>query len=250
MASRVRLPANRRAVGEPSYLYQIIETIGSGPDLATILRGIIALITKATRSHAVFFYFLEEGWLVLKAASPIYAHMEGAVSFPLGKGLTGWVAKTGQAAVIREKALEDPRVLYVPELEEDQFQSLVAVPMFARAGEVIGVITLHAEAPHEFGRTDLEFLEHTASLVAGAVENAGLYDQATARVALLTQLSDLAQDVAASSSLEELLPMIAHRTRALVQATSCEVYLFDAAGELASLPAAWTDVVADPFGGR
>ena len=155
--------------------------------------------------------------------------MEGAVSFPIGTGLTGWVAKTRQSAVIREKALDDPRVVYIPELEEEQFQSLVSVPMFARAGELIGVITLHAEAPHEFGRADLEFLEHTASLVAGAVENAGLYDQATARVALLTQLSDLAQDVAASSSLDDLLPMIADRTRALVQATSCEVYLFDSA---------------------
>lgn len=228
-ASRTRPDAHRPPLGEPSYLYRIIETIGSGPDLATILRGIIALIAEATRSHAVFFYFVEDGRLVLKATSPIYSHMEGAVSFPIGTGLTGWVAKTRHSAVIREKALEDPRVVYVPELEEEQFQSLVSVPIFARAGELIGVITLHAEAPYEFGRADLEFLEHTASLVAGAVENAGLYDQATARVALLTQLSDLAQDVAASSSLDELLPMIADRTRALIQATSCEVYLFDSA---------------------
>jgi GAF domain-containing protein len=170
--------------------------------------------------------------LTLRAASKVYAHLEGTVSFPVGTGLTGWVAKTRQSAVIRDKALDDPRVIYVPELEEEQFQSLVSVPVFARNRELIGVITLHAEAPHEFGRPDLEFVEHTAALVAGAVENATLYDQATARVALLTQLSELAQAVAASPNLDELLPMIADRTRSLLQATSSEVYLFDSAERL------------------
>ena len=60
---------------------------------------------------------------------------------------------------------------------------------FARAGDVIGVINLHTEAPREFARDDLEFIEHTASLVAGAIENAHLYQDATRRVAMLTELS-------------------------------------------------------------
>jgi GAF domain-containing protein len=229
---RTRPPDIRPGYQDPSYLYQIIETIGSGPDLASILRGIVSLVTEATRCHACFIYFVNHGQLTLRAASTMYAHLEGKVTFPVGSGLTGWVARTRQPAVIRDKALEDPRVNYVPELEEKQFQSLVSVPMFARDGELIGVITLHAEAPHEFGRADLEFLEHTAALVAGAVENAGLYDQATARVDLLTQLSELAHNVAQCSSVDELLPMIADRTRLIVQATSSEVYLFDSAERL------------------
>jgi GAF domain-containing protein len=227
-----RLSAPRRDHGDPSYLYQVIEAIGAGPDLAGILRRIVSLVTEAARCHACFIYFVRDGQLTLRAASRIYAHLEGKVSFPVGSGLAGWVAKTRQSAVIRDKALEDARVIYVPELEEEQFQSLVSVPMFARNGDLIGVITLHAEAPHEFGRPDLEFVEHTAALVAGAVENATLYDQATARVELLTQLSDLAQAVASSPSLDELLPMITDRTRALLQATSSEVYLFDSADRL------------------
>jgi len=227
-----RLPDSRAEYRDASYLYQVIEAIGAGPDLASILRRIVSLVTEATRCHACFIYFVHDDLLTLRAASTVYAHLEGTVSFPVGNGLTGWVAKTRQSAVIRDKALEDPRVNYVPELEEEQFQSLVSVPIFARSRELIGVITLHAEAPHEFGRPDLEFVEHTAALVAGAVENATLYDQATARVALLTQLSELAQGVAASPSLDELLPMIADRTRMLLQAASTEVYLFDSAERL------------------
>ena len=66
---------------------------------------------------------------------------------------------------------------YVPELEEERFQSMVAVPILARDGDVIGVVVLHTEAPREFDDDVLNFLVHTASLVAGAIENAQLYEE-------------------------------------------------------------------------
>ena len=61
---------------------------------------------------------------------------------------------------------------YVPEIEEEHFQSMVAVPVPARSGEVLGVVVLHTVAPREFDEGVLTFLSHTASLVAGAIENA------------------------------------------------------------------------------
>ena len=66
---------------------------------------------------------------------------------------------------------------YVPELEEERFQSMVAVPVPARSGEVLGVVVLHTVAPREFGEGVLNFLVHTALLVAGAIENARLYEE-------------------------------------------------------------------------
>ena len=56
---------------------------------------------------------------------------------------------------------------YVPEIEEERFQSMVAVPVPARSGEVLGVVVLHTVAPREFDEGVLTFLSHTASLVAG-----------------------------------------------------------------------------------
>ena len=221
-------PAPPREVrADSAYLYQIIETIGSGPDLGTILRGIVRLVTEATRCHACFIYFVQGDALILRAASAMYAHLEGKISLPIGKGLTGWVASKRRAAFIRDEAFEDPRNLYVPELDEDQFQSLASVPVFGRSGEVIGAITLHAEAPHEFNRSDLDFLEHTASLLAGAMENARLYEVATEKVGILTELSDMARSVAATVSLEELLLLVTDRTRHLLAARRCEIYFFD-----------------------
>ena len=219
--------ANARVDDERAYLYQVIQTIGSGPDLETILGGVVRLATAATACHACLIWFLEGGRLVLRSSSAPYEHLAGAVSMDLGEGLAGWVVKTRRSAFIKEQALEDPRVKYFPEFEEERFQSLVSVPMFGRDGDVMGVISLHAEAPHEFIRADLDFLEHTASLIAGAVENARLYEETTARVALLTDLSSLLQRIAGAPTLEAVFATVSAGTRELLDAERAEVYLTD-----------------------
>jgi GAF domain-containing protein len=225
-------PSERYRWRESAHLYQIIETISSGPDLSTILHGIVNLVTEATGCHACFIYFIAQDRFVLRAASSMYSHLEGQVQFGRDEGLAGWVARKHRSAFIRERALEDPRVIYVPELEEERFQSLVSVPILSRSGDVAGVITVHASAPHEFRPADREFLESTASLVAGAIENARLYEGATNRVALLSMLSRLAQRVAAAASPEELLKLAVDECRELLKARRCELYLIEAEEQL------------------
>jgi GAF domain-containing protein len=220
--------ATRGVADEPAYLYQIIQTIGSGPDLDVILGGIVRLATEATGCHACLIWFLEGGRLVLRSSSSPYERFAGSVSMDLDEGLVGWVAKTRRSTFIKEQALQDPRVKYFPEFEEERFQSLVSVPMFGRGGDVMGVISLHAEAPHEFVGADLEFLEHTASLIAGAVENARSYEEAAARVALLTYLSTLLQRIAAAATIEDVFTTVSAGTVELLGADRVEVYLTDA----------------------
>ena len=221
-----RAPA--RLDDERAYLYQIIQTIGSGPDLEAILGGVVRLATQATGCHACLIWFLDGDRLVLRSSSAPYEHLAGVVSMELGEGLAGWVVKTRRSAFIKEQALEDPRVKYFPEFEEERFQSLVSVPVFDRDGGVMGVISLHAEAPHEFVRADLDFLEHTASLMSGAVENARLYEEAAARVDLLTDLSSLLQRIAGATTIEHVFATVTAGTRQLLSADRAEVYLADA----------------------
>ncbi len=51
----------------------------------------------------------------------------------LDEGLTGWVARHRTPEFIRESAMDDPRMKYFPLLEEERFQSMVAVPILSRA---------------------------------------------------------------------------------------------------------------------
>ena len=171
--------------------------VSSSLSLDRVLGGIVDIATDATDCHACFIYFVEDETLVLRAASPRYAHLVDKLSWGLDEGLTGWVARTKTPAFIRENALADPRMKYVPEIEEDRFQSMVAVPIVGKGERVIGVIVLHTKAPREFEDDVLNFLVHTAWLVAGAIQNAQLYEETRRRVDELTTLTQISQTLAA-----------------------------------------------------
>ena len=219
--------ALERARRENETLYAVIKTVSSSLDLDRVLRGIVDIATDATRCHACFIYFVEGDRLVLRAASARYSRFVGQVSFGLAEGLTGWVARTKTPEFIRDNALRDPRMRFVPELEEERFQSMVAVPILAKAGDVIGVVVLHTEAPREFDDDVLNFLVHTASLVAGAIENAQLYEETRRRVDALTTLTQLSQALAAVTLREDLYDAVTRGARELLGADACQIYRLD-----------------------
>jgi GAF domain-containing protein len=219
-------------------LYSVIGVVSSAPDLRRVLAGIVDLLTEATECHACFVYLAEGDRLRLRAASTVFAHLIGRVEFGLDEGLVGWVAQHKEPAFIRENAFEDPRMKYVPEMQEERFQSMVAVPISARAGEVLGVVILHTIAPREFDEGALSFLAHTGALVAGAIENARLYEQARSRVEALTALSDLSRDVAAATRREDLYRVVTGGVRRLLGCDSCRLLLRDAGSGHLELAAA------------
>ena len=116
---------------------------------------------------------------------------------------------------------------YVPELEEEHFQSMVAVPVPARSGEVLGVVVLHTVAPREFDEGVLNFLVHTASLVAGAIENARLYEETRLRVDAMTNLAELSHRIVAVSGREELYQVVTEGVRGLLGYDACQLWLRD-----------------------
>jgi GAF domain-containing protein len=214
-------------------LHEIVSTVSSSLQLDEVLSAVVRLMSEASGVHACFAYVVEQNGtrLVLRAASMPYEREVGRVVLERGEGLAWWAAEHGEPAFIRENALADPRTKYVPELEEERFQSLLAVPVVSRSGAVIGVITAHTEAPREFSDDEVDFLVTSASLVAGAIENARLYEDARLRVTELEQLTELAEAIALADVLDELLATVTGRARALLGARACHVYLLDPARE-------------------
>ena len=223
--------AVERARRENETLYAVIKTVSSSLDLDRVLDGIVEIATNATGCHACFIYFLEGERLVLRAASARYSRFVGELELGVDEGLAGWVARTKTPEFIRENAMEDPRMKYVAELEEERFQSMVAVPILAKAGDVIGVVVLHTEAPREFDHDVLNFLVHTASLVGGAIENAQLYAEARRRVGALTTLTQLSQALAGVTVREDLYDVVTRGTRELLRADACQIYRLDVEGD-------------------
>jgi GAF domain-containing protein len=227
-------------------LYGVIKLVSSSAGLEPMLQGVVDLATEATGCHACFIYLLEEGQLTIRAASPVFGEAVGNVRFSVQEGLTGWVARHRTPEFIRDQAMDDPRMKYVPLLQEERFQSMAAVPILSRAGETIGVIVLHTKAPHEFGEDTLKLLAHIASLVSGAIENAQLYDEERRRVDLLTGLSELTQQVAAASGTAELGPVLVQGMARLLDADVCQLLRLQADGETLSLLASVPETLAPP----
>jgi GAF domain-containing protein len=223
--------------GENRFLYAIISTVGSSLDLEEVLGAVVRLLTDACSVHACFVYLVEDDRLVLAAASDPYAELVGEIALEQGEGLAWWAAEHKEPAWIREGLLEDPRVKYVPELEEERFQSLVSVPIVGKDGNVIGVISSHTEAPREFTEAEVEVLVSSASLVAGAIENARLYEEMRRRVDELEHLTELAEILAGAETLDTVLPRVTSRSRKLLRADACHLYLLDPSTEVLHLRA-------------
>jgi GAF domain-containing protein len=230
-------------------LYAVIGVVASSPDLDTVLARVVDLLSEATDCHACFVYLRHGERLRLRAASRVFAHLVGVVELGIDEGLTGWVARHREPAFIRERALADPRSKYVAEMHDEQFQSMCAVPVPARSGESMGVIVLHTQAPREFDEGVLTFLAHTAALVAGAIENAQLYEDARQRVETLTRLSALSQELAGVTSREELYGAVTAGVRNLLRCEACRLYLLDADAKRLDLAAADPESESAPWAG-
>ncbi|MGD9734422.1 MAG: helix-turn-helix domain-containing protein [Solirubrobacterales bacterium] len=208
-------------------LYDVIGVIASTPDLDRVLNGVVDALTRATRSHACFVYLRDGSRLRLRAASPLYAHLVGTVEFGVDQGLAGWALRENRPAFVRENALQDPRTIHVPELDEEDFQSMVAIPIPSRRGAAMGTIVLHTIAPREFDDGTLNLLTHVAPLVAGAIENAQLYQDARRRVAALTALARLSQEIAAVEDRAGLYRSAAEGIASLLDCDEVHFYELD-----------------------
>ncbi|HEV3034953.1 MAG TPA: GAF domain-containing protein [Solirubrobacteraceae bacterium] len=211
-------------------LYGVIKLVSSSIELGPMLQGIVDLATQATDCHACFIYLLEDDQLTIRAASQVFADAVGRVQLAIEEGLTGWVARHRTPEFIREQAMNDPRMKYIPLLQEERFQSMVAVPILSRSNDTLGVIVLHTEAPREFTEDTLKLLVHIASLVSGAIENAQLYQRERRRVDTLTRLAGIGGEVASATDADDLGLIVARGTRRVLEAELCQVYRLDPDG--------------------
>ncbi|HLQ10787.1 MAG TPA: GAF domain-containing protein [Ktedonobacteraceae bacterium] len=216
---------------ENIFLNEMISTVGSTLKVDEVLRHLVDTIVRAISCHAAFIYLYEKERerLVLASTSEQYQHLVGKIELALGEGINGWVAMTLQPVFLKDNAMSDPRFRYYPELEDDKFQSVMTIPIIAKDRHLIGVITLHTVAPHEFTEHDQNFVSNTAALVAGAIENAQLYENTQKKLNVLTTLSVLSQTISSGLYLDEMLRSLATLTVQIMEADQCVILLMDQA---------------------
>ncbi len=216
---------------ENMLLNEVISTVGSTLKLDEVLGHLVDIVVRAIPCHAAFFYLYDKDKerLTLASTNQQYKKLVGKIEMALGEGITGWVGMHLQPVILKEGALNDPRFRYFPELEEEKFQSTMTVPILAKDRHLIGVITLHTVAPYEFLEQHQTFLINTAALVAGAIENAQLYENTQHKLNILTTLSVMSQTISSGLYLDEMLRSLATLTLQIIEADLCVIMLMEQA---------------------
>ncbi|MBO0781938.1 MAG: GAF domain-containing protein, partial [Ktedonobacteraceae bacterium] len=218
---------------ENALLNEVISTVGSTLRMEEVLRHLVDTVVRATSCQVAFIYLYDKDKerLVLAAASKQYHHLVGKLSMALGEGIAGWVALHREMVYLKEGALEDPRFCYFPELEEEKYQSIMTVPIISKDRQLTGIITVQAFAPHEFTDQHRAFINNTAALVAGALENARLYENTQRKLGTLTSLSVLSQTISSGLYLDEMLRTLATLTVQIMEVDQCVIMLMEPARE-------------------
>jgi two-component sensor histidine kinase len=129
--------------------------------------------------------------------------------------------------MIATAANTDPRFKNFPNLPEDEYESILAVPILARGERLEGALNLRTREPRHFDDDEIELLLAIAAQVAQSIEHAKLYEEAQRRVHELEALSRISEAVSESLYLEESLEAIVKTTMDALDATGAALVLED-----------------------
>lgn len=210
-------------------LTETIAAVNSSLDLQEVLELVAREVADALRTDACFVYLYDErsDELVLRATHG--TRVEELTRMPRmrpGEGITGAAAAERAPVMIPAAAHLDPRFKAFPNLPEDEYESILAVPILAR-DTLEGALNVRTREARIFTEDEIELLVAIAAQVAQTIEHAKLYEAAQRRVAELEALARISEAVSESLYLEESLEAIVRTTMESLHATGAALVLED-----------------------
>jgi two-component sensor histidine kinase/putative methionine-R-sulfoxide reductase with GAF domain len=229
-------------------LTETIEVVNSSLDLQEVLELVARKVPEAIEADACFVYLYDgrTDELVLRAThGSTVDEFTRRPRMRTGEGITGAAAESRVPVVIPSHAHLDPRFKRFPNVPEDEYQSILAVPILAtappvsRAGEVAetpgetleGALNVRTRVARDFDRGEIDLLVSIAHQVAQSIQHARLYEAAQRRVHELEALARISEAVSESLYLEESLQSIVRTTVDSLGATGAALVLEE--GEIA-----------------
>src|SRR5688500_16439143 len=210
-------------------LTETIAAVNSSLDLEEVLGLVATKVADALDADACFVYLYDEraDELVLRATHG--SRVEEMTRRPRlrpGEGITGSAAAERAPIAISARAHLDSRFKQFPNLREDEYESILAVPILAR-DTLAGALNVRTREPREWPEEEIDLLVAIASQVAQTIQHAQLYAAAQRRVHELESLARISEAVSESLYLEESLEAIVKTTIAAVDATGAALVLDD-----------------------
>jgi two-component sensor histidine kinase/putative methionine-R-sulfoxide reductase with GAF domain len=210
-------------------LTETIAAVNSTLDLQEVLELVATRTADALGADACFVYLYDERADELVLRATYGASIEEETRRPrmrLGEGITGSAVAERRPVMIPEQAHLDPRFKTFANLHEEEYESILAVPILMRE-KLEGALNLRTRSPRAYSEGEIELLLAIAAQVAQTIEHARLYDAAQRRVTELEALARISEAVSESLYLEESLEEIVKATIDAVSATGAALVLED-----------------------
>ena len=196
-------------------LTETIEAVNSTLDLQEVMGLVASKVAMALVADACFVYLYDEraDELVLRAThGTSIDEMSRRPRMRPGEGITGSAAAARAAVMLESQAHLDPRFKNFPNLPEDEYESILAVPILTRDGTLEGALNVRTRDPRVFSDDEVDLLLAIAAQVAQSIEHAKLYSEAQRKVHELEALARISEAVSDSLYLEESLEAIVKTT--------------------------------------
>ena len=212
---------------EVEALRKLGQAIGSTFDPQHMLDVVAEIAVQVTKTDTCFIYLLDDAGeeLVLRAAKGPTQGVVGNIRLKMGEGITGWVAKTRKHVAIGKEAFRDRRYKAF-EMQEDRFQSMLSVPLVA-GEQLIGVINVRTNPPHEYTESQMRLMEHIAEQVGNALASSRIYRHMEEKVSHLSTLSEVSRSITSGMYLDEILQLIVAMTAESMKFKIVTVMLLD-----------------------
>ena len=233
----------RHQLKEARTLYDITRQVDYTANLDEVLPQMLRVIQRVIEAGRTAIALVDSsgenlriGWTV----GPDAGRLDEAAAIPLGQGVLGRVAASGQSAYVTD--MQKRAVITTP-LEAEDVRSLLVVPLISSKGETIGTLSVSSQDIRAFTRAEEQLLTVAAGQIAMVVENMKLYQSLTRRRRRLKAAYEQLQEFAELK--DQILQNISHelRTPLTLIKGHVDLVLEDSRGQLTPAQQRGLDVV-------
>jgi len=226
--------AEQRRAEQFRVISEVGRNITSILDVDELLGEIARLIRETFGYYLVGISLIEGDELVVRAGAGL--PFDDPHSQPLrikvgGKGITGWVAGTGESFLSPDVS-QEPK--YLPLSDAVQTRSELCVPLKSKDA-VIGVLNVESDQLNAFDESDLATLQSLAHQAAIAIENARLFRDTARQVRELRALADASRIISSMLDQDHLLQALYEQITRIAPTDFYLIALYDEATNVVSI---------------
>ena len=219
------------------YLHQITAAAASATSVEEAIRNVVESLHAVRPADGVAVLVPaadapESLQIAAWAGHALPAETLRQMRFPIGEGIAGKAAASGQPFLLRDaSAMPDAPATLSPEM-----RAALAEPLLYR-GELLGVLQLENPVANTYGDFELEMIRTLANSFAAIIANLRLLEQVRRRSDELQLLYEITAAASSHVDLNSLLNDLAQRLQRGLDLLHCGVVLFDESGQTGTLVA-------------